>query len=74
MAAGMRPVGWLCYEWEVHDLGSALRWAQSAERAARRGRESWQRAALLKEIEHRVARLEAKRKAMDRSKKTTRQA
>ncbi len=62
------------YEWEARDLEAALRWAHAAERAARRGRDSWQRAVLLKEIEHRKARLEARQKSTGGTKKPARHA
>ncbi len=56
------------FEWEARDLSAALRWTRAAERAARRGRDSWQRAALLKEISHRQERLELKQKSTPRVK------
>jgi len=44
-------------------MAAAAKWTRAAERAARRGRDSWKRANMLKQIEHRVARLELKQKA-----------
>ncbi len=55
------------YEWQARDLTSALRWAHAAERAARRGRDTWQRADVLKQIGHRVTRLELKQKGKQRT-------
>lgn len=55
------------YEWEARDIASAVKWARAAERAARRGRDSWQRAEILKQIEHRLERLEQKQKGRSRS-------
>ena len=55
------------YEWQARDMAVAARWTRAAERAARRGRDSWQRANMLKQIEHRVARLELKQKGKPRT-------
>jgi hypothetical protein len=54
------------YEWEARDLAAAVRWTREAARAARRARHTWQRAEMLKQIEHRLERLELKQKARPR--------
>jgi hypothetical protein len=56
------------YEWEMRDIAAAVKWARAAERVARRGRDSWQRAEMLKQIEHRLERLEIKQKGPSRVK------
>jgi hypothetical protein len=55
------------YEWHAHDMTAAVRWTLAARAAARRAGSTWQRAEMLKQIEHRLARLELKQKGKPRT-------